>query len=143
MTQRLALPEDVPAIVALGRKFHAMSPHKDMAEYDEMGVARVVSFMIESPQSVVLFNGTGVIGATYAPVYFAPSKWMCEENFWFSDDRGGLELLDGLTIHAKGWGATHLCLSTLENAKTKVIDRLLTRKGFKAIERRYILELTS
>lgn len=140
--QRLALKEDVPAIVALGRKFHAMSPHMGMGEYDEGGVARVVSFMIESPQSVVLFNGTGVIGATYAPVYFCPSKWMCEENFWFSDDRGGFELLEGLIVHAEGWGASHVCLSTLENEKARVIDRLLTRKGFKAIERRYILELT-
>jgi hypothetical protein len=142
MTQRLALPEDVPAIVALGRKFHAMSPHKDMAEYDEMGVARVVSFMIESPQSVVLFNGTGVIGATYAPVYFAPSKWMCEENFFFSDASGGMALLDGLIVHAKGWGASHVIMSTLEDERAKVMERVMTRKGFKAIERRYTLELT-
>lgn len=139
--QRLATPEDVPAIVALGRKFHAMSPHKDMAEYDDLGVSRVVSFMIDSPQSVVLFNGTGVIGATYAPVYFAPAKWMCDENFWFSDSKGGLELLEGLVVHAKGWGASHLRLSTLENEKSKVIDRLLTRRGFRLLERSYLLEL--
>lgn len=139
--QRLATLDDIPAIVALGKKFHAMSPHKDMADYDEEGIARVVAFMIESPQSVVLFNGAGVIGATYAPIYFSPSQWMADENYWFSDTRGGLELLEGLIEHAKGWGASHLRLSTLENDKSSVIDRLLTRKGFRLIERSYLLEL--
>ena len=141
MTQRMATPEDIPAIVALGKKFHGMSPHRDMGEFDEAGIARMLAFMIESPQSVVLVNGTGVIGATYAPIYFCPSQWMCEENYWYAD-AGGAELLDGLIEHARGWGATHICLSTLENRMSRVIDRLLTRKGFTPVERRYIKELS-
>lgn len=141
MTQRLATLEDIPAIVALGKKFHGMSPHKDMGEFDEAGIAKVLEFMIESPQSVVLFNGSGVLGATYAPVYFCPSKWMCEENFWYADAKGG-DLLDELIEHARGFGASHICLSTLENDMSRVIDRFLTRKGFKAVERRYLKELS-
>ncbi|MDB6036016.1 MAG: hypothetical protein JWM16_6354 [Verrucomicrobiales bacterium] len=141
MTQRLATVEDIPALVEMGQKFHTMSPHASMGAYDPEAVARVIAFMIESPQSVVLTNGTGAIGATYAPIFFGPSQWLCEENFFFSEGRGGFDLLDGLIEHARGWGASHVSMSTLENAKAHVIDRLMTRKGFRFIERRYIKEL--
>lgn len=140
MTQRLATAEDIPALVEMGRKFHAMSPHVSMGAYDAEAIERMVRFMIESPQSVVLTNGTGAIGAVYAPVYFCPSKWMCEESYWWAE-KDGMALLDGLLEHARGWGAGFLYLSTLENALSPVVDRLLRRRGFKLLERRYMLEI--
>lgn len=139
--QRLAKAEDVHGLVEMGRKFHAMSPHASMAPYDGEAVDRMLTFMIQSDAAVVIMNDTGVIGAVYAPVYFNPGTWMCEESFWWADKDGG-ELLAGLEEHAKGWGADFLHLSTLENDKSKAIDRVLTRKGFRAIERRYLKELS-
>lgn len=140
MTVRIATAEDIPALVEIGAKFHAMSPHKFMGEYDKEGAANVLRFMVDSPQSVLMTNGDGFIGGTYAPVYFAPSKWMLEENFWFSG-KDGFALLEAMLIHAKGWGADFCLLSTLENDHSKAIDRLLTRKGFRLMERRYIKEI--
>jgi hypothetical protein len=136
----LATVEDIPALVEMGAKFHAMSPHKFMGDYDPQATARMVAFMIDSPQAVLMTNGEGVIGGTYAPVYFAPSTWMIEENFWWAG-KDGFALLEAMLIHAKGWGAAFCLLSTLENEHSKAIDRLLTRKGFRLMERRYIKEI--
>lgn len=141
MNPWIATVDDIPALVELGAKFHVMSPHGFMGEYDPAGIARMLRFMIDSPQAVVMTNGQGAIGGTYSPVYFAPSKWMLEENFWYAG-RDGFELLEAVTIHAKGWGADFLLLSTLENTQSKAIDRLITRRGFRMLERRYIKELT-
>lgn len=140
MTVRLATVEDIPALVGMGAKFHAMSPHSFMGEYDPMGVTRMLRFMVQSPQAVLLTNGNGLIGGTYAPVYFAPSKWMVEENFWWSG-KDGFALLGALLDHAQGWGAAFCLLSTLENDRSPAIGRMLRGKGFRLMERRYIKEL--
>lgn len=140
MIPRLAVVEDIPALVEIGAKFHAMSPHNFMGEFDKEAVSNVLRFMIESPQAVLMTNGAGLIGATYTPVYFSPSKWMVHENFWFAEG-GGFDLLDSLMVHAKGWGASFCLLSSLENRYAKAMDRKLTRMGFRLLERSYIKEL--
>lgn len=140
MTPWLARAEDVPGLVEMGAKFHAMSPHRDMGEYDPDGIGRMLNFMIESPQAVVMTNGEGLIGGTYSPIYFAPSKWMVEENFLWAS-KGGFELLDALLMHATAWGADYCLMSSLENKYAKAMDRLLTRRGFRLLERRYLKEL--
>jgi hypothetical protein len=140
MSPWLATVEDIPALVEMGAKFHAMSPHKFMGEYDPQATGRMLAFMIDSPQAVLMTNGEGVIGGTYAPVYFQPSVWMIEENFWWAG-KDGFALLEAMLIHARGWGAAFCLLSALENDHSKAIDRLLTRKGFRLMERRYIKEI--
>lgn len=140
MTVRDATIDDIPALLAIGAKFHAMSPHKGMAGYDPNGMARVLEFMIGSNSCVVLTNGDGVIGGTYSPVYFNPTKWQMEENFWFAD-RSGMELLTNLVERARDFGASFIMLSTLENDRSEIIDKVLKRKGFVMLERRYMKEL--
>lgn len=137
---RTAKVDDIPALVELGAKFHAMSPHKAMGDYDNDGVARMLAFMIESRQSVVLFSGQGLIGGTFSPVYFAPSKWLAEENFLFAD-KDGFALLDAFCGYAESWGAHYVLMSSLENERAPAMRRILGRKGFKPIETRYLLEL--
>lgn len=137
---REAVAADIPTLVAWGREFHAMAPHNPMGTYDEAAVARMLRFMIDSPQAMVLTNGTGAIGGVYAPVYFNPAKWMLEESFWWSR-KAGLNLLHSAIEKGRAWGASYLLLSTLENSKSPAIDRMLARQGFVLLERRYLKEL--
>lgn len=137
---REAEHKDVPALVAWGQKFHDMAPHKPMGDYDSAAVARMLRFMMDSPQAMVLTNGTGAIGGVFAPVYFNPSRWMFEESFWWAS-ADGMSLLDAAMERGKEWGASYLLLSTLENRKSAAIDRVLARKGFVLLERRYLKEL--
>lgn len=142
MTVRAATAEDIPALVEIGARFHEMSPHRFMGEYDRRGIANVLGFMIGSPQSIVLTNDAGLIGGTLAPVYFAPSKLMAEENFWFAG-AGGRDLLRAFEEEAAARGAHFVLLSTLENERASIIDRMVERRGYRLIERRWLKEFTT
>jgi hypothetical protein len=137
---RRATGDDIPAMVRMGREFLAMSPHAALGEYDMMAVAKMFSFMIASPQSVLLTNGDGLIGGVVTPVYFAPGKWMLEESFWWAV-RGGRELLAAFEREGRLMGADFVLLSTLENGRAAVIDRVVSRMGYRLLERRYVKEL--
>lgn len=136
-----AKTEHIPGLVAMGKKFHAMSPHRGMGEYDALAMSRVIRFMIESDHATVLTNGTGVIGGVLSPVYFNPSVLQLEESFWWAK-KGGGELLTALEEWGIAKGAQYIMLSTLENKRALVIDRVIRRRGYKMLERRYSRELT-
>lgn len=137
---REATHDDIPALVEMGRQFHAMAPHNPMGAYDGEGVGRMLAFLIESPSAVVLTNGDGAIGGVMAPIYFCPSKLMMEEAFWWAR-KGGRDLLREFEVKSREMGAACLYLSTLENEHWHLIDRVVTRRGFAPIERRYVKEL--
>jgi hypothetical protein len=138
MMVRKATVEEIPALVEMGRKFHAMSPHRFMGEYRPEAVAGMLDYM--AANAILLTNGEGVIGGIVAPVYFDPAKLMAEESFWWAD-RGGGELLDAFEREAWQRGASFVLLSTLQNDRSHVIDRVISRKGYIPVERRYIKEL--
>jgi hypothetical protein len=125
----------------MGRRFHAMSPHKFLGDYDGEAVARVLRFLIENPAGLVLTNGDGVIGGMMAPIFYQPGKLMMEESFWWAD-RGGRDLLRAFTEEAKAMGAACVLLSTLENQKSEIVHRIVSRMGFAPVERRYVKDLT-
>jgi hypothetical protein len=132
-----AMKGDIPAIVEMGKAFHAMSPHRDMGKYDPIGMANVLSFMIESPSAVVLFNGNGAIGGILAPVYFNPAKIILEESFWWAEE-GGRDLLKAFEAWGRANGADFVSMCTLVNEKSAVIGRVMRMNGYRPVETRYI-----
>lgn len=141
MLPRLATLIDVPAIVAMGARFHAMSPHRPVGEYDAAAVARVVRMLITSPDGVVVTNEEGMIGGLIAPVYFSPDVRMLEEHFWWSG-KGGRDLLRAFEDEGRRRGAHLVMLSTLENDRSAAIDRLVSRQGYGALEKRYMKRIS-
>ncbi len=137
---RLATVEDIPALVEMGAKFHAMSPHAFLGEYDPAGITNLLTFFVTGNTTILLTNGEGIIGGVLAPVYFAPTKIMAEESFLWAR-KGGGELLAAFEAEAKGRGAAFVLMSTLENEKVRAMDRVMIRSGYRAVERRYIKEL--
>ncbi len=139
MTVRTATAEDIPALVEMGAKFHAMSPHRFMGEYHPEAVANMLAYMAAS--AILLTNGEGVIGGVVAPVYFDPGKLMAEESFWWAE-KGGGELLVAFEHEARARGAAFVLLSTLHNDRSHIVDRVVSRRGYAPVERRYVKELT-
>lgn len=137
MTVRLATVDDIPALVEMGAKFHAMSPHQFMGEYDPEGIANLLRFLATGSNTILLTNGEGLIGGVLAPVYFAPTKIMAEESFLWAR-KGGGDLLSAFEDEAKARGAAFVLMSTLENEKTKAMDRVMRRSSYVPVERRYI-----
>lgn len=141
MTPWIATETDIPALIEMGRKFHAMSPHKPVGPFDPEAVGRVLAMLIGHSDGLVMTNGVGAIGGLIAPVYFSPQVRMMEEHFWFSDMGGGKDLLRAFEAVSRETGADYVMLSTLENDKSSVIDRVVSRMGFTPIERRYMKDL--
>lgn len=97
--------------------------------------------LIEHPDGLVMASEDGVIGGMVAPVYFSPGVRMMEEHFWWAT-KGGKDLLKAFeNVSRETLGAHFLMLSTLEDARTDVIDRIVSRRGYRPIERRYAKEL--
>lgn len=141
MTVRIATAHDIPSLVEMGAKFHAMSPHEPVGAYDHAAVARTVRFLIDSPDGLVVRSDTGVLGGYMAPVFFSPSVRMMEENFWWSQG-GGQELRHFFEAEAKAMGAKVVYFTTLENERIAAIDRVMRRDGYRPVERRYMKELS-
>jgi len=141
VTVREAQASDIPELVEMGARFHAMSPHRHLGDYDREGIAVMLEFMIASPSAAILTNGTGLIGGVLAPIYFAPSKLMLEESFWWAGAGGG-ELLKAFEHVAKVMGASCVLLSTLENDRSDAMGRVMKRNGYTQVERRHIKELS-
>lgn len=117
-----------------------MSPHKSLGAFDADAVARMLRFMASGNGTILLTNGSGAIGGVMAPVYFATWVLMAEESFWWAS-ANGMELLDAFETEAKAMGARFVLLSTLENERSAVIDRIVRRKGYTTVERRHMKEL--
>lgn len=115
-----------------------MSPHKPMGGFDPEAVARMLAFLIDN--GLVLTNGEGAIGGMMAPIYFNPGKIVMEESFWWAR-RGGRDLLKEFCRAARAMGADFISLSTLENDRQALVDRLVGSMGFRPLERRYLKDL--
>jgi len=142
MPPHIATTEDIPALVEMGAKFHAMSPHKPVGDYDRDAVARTISFLIDNPSGLVVRSETGVLGGMMAPIFFAPDVAMMEESFWWAQG-GGQELRRFFETMARKMGARFVYFTTLENDRIDAIDRLMKSDGYKPVERRYMKELVA
>lgn len=141
MSPRIATNDDIPALIEMGRRFHAMSPHKMLGPYDEHAVANMLAALIaDTMGSIVLTNDEGAIGGRMAPLYFSPTVRFMEEAFWWAG-KGGRELLDAFEFLAKRMGAKASYMSTLDNEHVAAADRIMRRRGYVPLERRYLKEL--
>lgn len=136
---RPAVESDVPALLAMGREFHAYA-YADMGQLDEARATQLLRQLIASPRGLVLTNGTGAIGGVISPGWFQADAMVMEEAFWWAG-RGGRDLLREFVARSRAMGATSIMLSTLDNARTAAVDRIVRRSGFTPIERRYSMKL--
>ena len=136
---RPARDSDVPALMAMGREFHA-SAYSRFGTLDEGSAEKLLRSLIVSPRGLVLTNGVGAIGGLISPAWFQRDSAVMEEAFWWATGRGD-DLLRTFISTSRDMGATSIMLSTLENDRSEVVARLLRRFGFTPIERRFTLSL--
>lgn len=136
---RLAVESDVPALLAMGREFHAYA-YADMGELDEARATQLLRSIIASPRGLVLTNGVGAIGGVLSPGWFQADSMVMEEAFWWAAG-GGRDLLREFVARSRAMGATSIMMSTLDNERSAAVDRIVRRFGFAPIERRYTMKL--
>ena len=122
---RRATVDDIPALVAMGQKFHAMSGQA--CPFDPDASAAFLAQLAASDQAVILTTGAGAIGGVLMPAYCAPSWVMAVELFWWAE-RDGLHLLRAFEDWARESGAQEVRMTSL--AAYPRAAEILGRRGY-------------
>lgn len=133
---RQARLSDIPRIVEMGAKFHAMSDYT-FVEYDPVASAAFLEATIQNPDGIVLCHEQGMIGGALVPLYFNPAKRVAVETFWWAD-ANGMALLDHFEWWAEARGAVAVTLSCLGNKRDKALGRVFERRGYSKAETSYM-----
>ncbi|KAB0665562.1 hypothetical protein F6V25_07510 [Oryzomonas japonica] len=145
---RPATTEDIPAMAALGRIFHASTRLAELAPYDEGSVADLLSGMVrDGARSVVLVmeRGGAVVGGicgVVVPAYWNWSVLMGQQLAWFvhAEHRGGrsLRLLAAFEQECVARGAAVIASGAKKDVAYGGMDALLTRRGYFELESMYL-----
>ena len=135
---------DIPALTALGRRFHAASPVSGLS-YDPEKVSGVCEALIGTGGLFVIEQDgavKGMAGAIAAQTWFG-SATVGQELFWWADGCGAeaLELRRALEAWAKEQGCALFSMICLENPKADVLARLYRREGYRPVEHHFLKEL--
>ena len=134
---RRAGPEDIPAIVNMGRDFHAYSPWSAVP-FDDEATEDFAAKMIDG--GVILMSDTGMIGGVLSPLYFNPAHVVAVELFWWATAGGGA-LREAFEEWAKDGGAHAVQFSALGNTHSEAMGRMFARHGYRPVETGYLKDL--
>jgi hypothetical protein len=115
---RRATGDDIPALLALARRFHAGSHWPEYADYDAVSAANFVSASIKHDTAIVLCaerDGVvcGGICVVLAPLYFNDAAWVAQELYWYSESpKDAFALLKEAEREAAKAGATVFMLGS-------------------------------
>lgn len=143
---RRALPDDVPTLVVLGRKFWDVSPWSKLAFSDDTALEKALEaaignqdaavFVIERDGAVV-----GAISMFSGSCWAAPSLKIVQEGFWWVE-RSGASEARALLQAAEDWaieiGAGAILMVRLEGLRDAALDRYYQRCGYLPIEHTYV-----
>lgn len=137
---REARAEDIPQLVELGRKMHAMSSWRKLP-YEASSTAEMMNNLIEAEAGVLLMHDHGMLGGLIGPVYFSPVK-IAQEMFWFAE-RDGMSLLKGFEDWSKAQGADFVLMisQALDERTDRLMQKKYERRGYILKERQYVKEL--
>lgn len=137
---REATEADIPRLLELAQSFYDRSPYKPLGPYDKDASARAISYMLTSPDALVLTNEHGAIGGLLVPVWFSPTVRVAEVQF--NEFRhGGLAAILEFEAAVKTMGAVVMHLSRFADHRMLAGDRMLGKIGYKPVEHRYVKEV--
>ncbi|MEB1529892.1 N-acetyltransferase family protein [Xanthomonas sp. WHRI 7945] len=134
---RAATETDVPAIVAMSRKFYATTDFPGFADMDNDTVAELVRTLMHSVMLVAEEGGelVGMVGAIVAPFMFNQNRRAAYEVVWWVEpgvQRSGLgrSLLRAADEAAAALGASGMEMLTLDTSPPQAAA-LLASEGYR------------
>lgn len=128
---RPATADDMPALIEMGRKFHAAAALP--WDYNAAASAASIQGMID--RGCVLMTEAGAIGGIIAPAWSNPEWLYACELFWWAEDGRGRDLLRGFEDWARRAGASEVRMTSLEHLRAA--DVILRRSGYAVRELSY------
>lgn len=146
MRVRLATDRDLPAIVELGRRFHAFSG--DTVAYDPNSADATARGLMQMGFILLADAGegaAGMIGVAVVPLFFNYAEKLAQELMWWVDEDGrsagtALALLRAAESEARARGACRLQMIALANSPPHV-TRLYERLGYQHRETAFSKDL--
>ena len=133
---RPATPDDIPALLEMGRKFSEKAKLADHVGYKPESMAETFRAMIDGGHP--LFIGEhGAIGAIQTKHPFNYDHIHAQELFWWSEGREGLALLNALEAYCAD-ECHSLTMITLEAIDPERTGRLYERLGYRPLEHSYV-----
>jgi GNAT superfamily N-acetyltransferase len=143
---RLATVEDIPVLVAMGKRFHSKTVYGDIAPLDDRSLVSVFDRLIAGDKGVLFVAGddalTGALGAIITTPWFNTQCPLTLELFWWVDPEArrsgaGSALFDAINAW---WPPRSRGLYMLRtpNIKPEVMDRFYRRRGFRVWDQYYL-----
>lgn len=136
---REATHADIPAIMAMGRRFADDAGVTREVGWDDESVRNLLVALIDNEDGVLLVCDAGMIGGVVYAHPFNNSCRVFQEMFWRSEGREGLRLLEAAEDAARQRGAERSIMLGMDSLPR--LDRLYSRKGYAPTERSYIKEI--
>lgn len=133
---RDAVPDDIPALVAMGAKFAAKAGFADHIGYDPDTVAETLAALIE--QGICLIGDDCMAGAAFYRHPFNAGHLACAELFWWSEGREGGALLAEMELQARQAGANSLTMATMDVLNADRMAKVYARKGYRPLDRNFV-----
>lgn len=147
---RPAQPADLGALLAMGRRFFAMSGYADLTNFDDASFCATVDRLMGADATCLVAEADGqVVGAAGAlayPFYFNADHKTGQEVFWWLDPehRGGqvgICLFAELEAWARAQGCRSFTMIALDAVDAARVGKIYQRCGYRPSEHSYIKEL--
>ena len=148
---RKATADDLQQYAVLAQAFHAASPMHGSIEFDEQGYSQFYLSSLEN-DGVGLWLAeidgqiVGICGAVAYPLYFNPSGLVVQELWWWltPEARGsgaGKQMFHTIEAWASEKGASAIFMIALEDERSKKMENVYARAGYRPMERTFIKEV--
>lgn len=145
MNIRAATPDDIPRIVAMGRKFWAQTAYRDIVYCPDSIAESALEMMAAQLLIVADIEGmvVGAVGALSAPLYANKSVLAASELYWYVEDEHrdsgvGKLLLTALEDAARACGVTLLGMIALDAVEPEKACAIYRRLGYVPGERTFL-----
>lgn len=135
---RSATLADIPAMVAMGKRFTDAAGFAEHGGYDPETVVATLGQLIEDENGICLVCNDGMAGAMAFPHPFNGAHKTCQELFWWSEGRSGLSLLNALERAAIALGAQSLVMATMDMLNAERMAKFYGARGFVPLDRNFI-----
>lgn len=150
MIIRRATEKDLDVYFKLLTQFHKASPVRNFAKPDALKTFDFLKSSLEKNDIILLLGEldgeiVGITAGLLYPLYF--SKCMVVQELWWwltPKARGkgfGKALFEAIQKWAKEKGANALFMIALEDDRSKQMEKIYLKAGFKPMERTFVKEL--
>lgn len=136
---REAVETDIPALVEMGRNFHAGMSHSRIGGFDQDSATDTLRRLIEAEDACLFIAPGGMGAATLERPYFNRALRILQELWvWVEPDARGSGTGPELYRRMEGWGrlreASHMLVMSNPDQRPEATARLYRRMGFEPVE---------